>query len=529
MRARWQKPAVVAGARPASYHATHHHLRQDPRASRTTAARPAPARRRAASPHAGVAGDLPARMGGRRSILRHRSLTTLAVSDGTGGCLSSRPIRRPGRSGSRGPGRSQRPDQQPQRRPRPPRRAGRSRVRRKRLGVERDRVRPSAQDYSEREDWLPQQCTDRVLPGGGEHLVQSPSRDPRLRRAHPGQPARRWARAVQDGRQGLGSSNWTMRVAVGTRLATSATCAATPSASEEARSATRPGPRAPGSATPLLNRRGRASTDRRPATLSGPSYPSSISSIASRSEDSSDRARRTSRPGRSAIRLRADRFPDGDPQQQRSSTPVRSALAQRTQELGECGGQGFRRDRSVLLRKRSPRASTRSRSRCPSCHGNTSCCTTTSSSPRPDPQVAEALHGAPAVPGLLDLDPDPALALGRRPPAVAEALLPPQCAPAAQSRRPPRPRSQQFTIWCRASLPFPARPVFQVGTAGHIHPPRWRVSAGDEASQRRAPRPRVVAHRGRCRRAGCAMRSRRRRTATTRATIQSRSPKLHSR
>ena len=88
-----------------------------------------------------------------------------------------------------------------------------------------------------------------------------------------------------------------MRVAFGTRLATSATCAAAPSASEDVRSATRPG-----SASAGFSECGCsivAASVHGPASwiLSGPSYPSSTSSIASRSEESSDLARRTSRPG----------------------------------------------------------------------------------------------------------------------------------------------------------------------------------------------------------------------------------------
>ena len=123
-----------------------------------------------------------------------------------------------------------------------------------------------------------------------------------------------------------GSSNWTTSRAPGTRLATSAAKAATPSASEAVRSAT-----APGSAMATFIVRGNSSVAAsvhgpHSWIFTGPRKPSSTCSRTSRSAESMDLARARSRPGRSASApaVRGDLDRDVDQQRRGPASQVRS-------------------------------------------------------------------------------------------------------------------------------------------------------------------------------------------------------------
>ena len=218
--------------------------------------------------------------------------------------------------------------------------------------VERHGVRPGAGDDAERV--VPGAAVhDRVAGGSGGG---PPGRG--LRGSSPGAAAaaRTWCRRSRStsssgartrdrplavGTEPLatagsaGSSNCTASVAWGRRLATSATCAAAPSASEAARSATRPG-----SASAGFSERGCsivAASVHGPASWSftSPSYPWRVSSIASRSAESMARARRRSRPGCSAMRQPRGVDVDGYVDQQRRGTAGEVGTGAAAGELGE--------------------------------------------------------------------------------------------------------------------------------------------------------------------------------------------------
>ena len=137
-----------------------------------------------------------------------------------------------------------------------------------------------------------------------------------------------------------------------------------PSASEEARSATRPG-----SASAAFSECGCsivAASVHGPASwiLSKPAYPSRTSSIASRSEESIDLARRRSRPGRSDPPAARPGQLDGDVDEQpgRAADDVRAGAAVRAARRGT-GSLAARRRRSAPPPSGPRRASTRPRSR----------------------------------------------------------------------------------------------------------------------------------------------------------------------
>ncbi len=144
--------------------------------------------------------------------------------------------------------------------------------------------------------------------------------------------------AITDG--SAGSSNWTTSRAPGTRLATSAACAAAASASEAARSATAPGSE---SATFIVRVSSSvAASVQGPQSwiLTGPVKPWSTSSSTSRSELSMDLARARSRPGRSASRQPRGVTSAGMSTSRAAVRPVRSAPGPRSGSSGRYGNPG---------------------------------------------------------------------------------------------------------------------------------------------------------------------------------------------
>ena len=177
-----------------------------------------------ARPQAGVITACSATVASGRPSLRHSRRARSAVCRGPARLLAASRRDRPGQQPQARLGRLGHPVLFP-----PPQLAE----------VEGEPVRSRPLDYAER-DRGGTAVHHGVAAGARQHLAQPVLHRIGLDRGQPGQPALGRHQARGDGGS-AGSSNWTTSRAPGTRLATSAACAAAPSASEAIRSATAPG------------------------------------------------------------------------------------------------------------------------------------------------------------------------------------------------------------------------------------------------------------------------------------------------